>query len=152
MRGFESLRAPHMFNLFDMKKIIALVFCAVSLIGAIGCQKNEIKEEDQIKLDDRLVGTKWQTSDFAYKLIYGGNPYEVYEFISTTEVENYTISSGNVVKSYGTYTYQLNYPHITIDVVSSGVATPTHYTFKDSRTMVRDDLSESSPYAKYLKQ
>ena len=128
------------------------VLCAVSLIGAAGCQKNEIKEEEQVKLDDRLVGTKWQTSDYAYKLIYGGNPYEVYEFISTTEVEDYTTSGGNVVKSYGTYTYQLDYPHITINVLSSGSINPTHYTFKDSRTMVRDDVSESNPYAKYLKQ
>lgn len=135
-----------------MKKVLAIVLCAVSLIGAIGCQKNEIKEEEQVKLDDRLVGTKWQTSDYAYKLIYGGNPFEVYEFISTTEVEDYTTNGGNVVKSYGTYTYQLDYPHITINVVSSSATTPTHYTFKDSRTMVRDDVSESTPYAKYLKQ
>lgn len=134
----------------EMKRILSLILCAVAIIGAAGCQK--IEEEEQVQLDDRLVGTKWQTSDFAYKLIYGGNPYEVYEFISTTEVESYTTNAGSVMKSYGTFTYMLEYPHITINVVSSSGTNPTHYTFKDSRTMVRDDVSESNPYAKYIKQ
>lgn len=110
------------------------------------------EEENVNKLDDRLVGTKWQTSDFAYKIIYGGNPYDVYEFVSTTEVENYTTNQGNVVKSYGTYTYVLDYPHITINHKSSDEITPNHYTFKDSRTMVRDGVKESQPYATYIKQ
>ena len=132
-----------------MKRFISLLLCAVALIGAAGCQK---AGDDQPKLDDRLVGTKWQTSDFAYKLLFGGNPYEVYEFVSTTELECYTTSGGNVVKSYGTYTYTLDYPHIVINVVSSGETKPTHYTFKDSRTMVRDDVDEYNPYAKYIKQ
>ena len=135
-----------------MKRLLSILVCAFAIFGAMGCQKIDNPEDEQTQLDDRLVGTKWQTSDYAYKLIYGGNPYEVYEFISTTEVESYTTSGGNVVKSYGTFSYTLEYPHITINVVSSGKTTPTHYTFKDSRTMVRDDVGENSPYAKYLKQ
>ena len=117
-------------------------------IFATGCQKTD----PQYKLDDRLVGTKWETSDYAYKIIYGGNPYEVYEFVSVTELECYTTNAGKVVKSYGTYTYTLDYPHITINVVTSSGTNPTHYTFKDSRKMVRDDVDEYSPYAKYIKQ
>lgn len=135
-----------------MKRLIVLVFCAVSISGIVGCQKMGGQEDEVNKLDDRLVGTKWQTSDYAYKLIYGGNPYDVYEFVSTTEVENYTTNGGNVVKSYGTYTYKLDYPHITINYKSSDGITPTEFTFKDSRTMVRDGVKESQPYATYLKQ
>ena len=135
-----------------MKRLIVLVFFTVSILGIVGCQKMGGEDENVNKLDDRLVGTKWQTSDFAYKIIYGGNPYDVYEFVSTTEVENYTTSGGNVVKSDGTYTYKLDYPHITINHKSSDGITPNHYTFKDSRTMVRDGVKESQPYATYIKQ
>ena len=132
-----------------MKKFIFFIVCCVAIFGLAGCQK---MEDEQSKLDDRLVGTKWQTSDYAYKLLYGGNPYEVYEFVSTTELECYTTNGGNVVKSYGTWTYTLDYPHIVINVVSSSGTTPTNYTFKDSRTMVRDGGNENSPYVKYIKQ
>ena len=131
-----------------MKRVLTFLLFVSTLIGIVGCHKSD----QQSKLDDRLVGTKWQTSDYAYKIIYGGNPYYVYEFISVTELECYTTSGGNVVKSRGTYTYTLNYPHITINIVSSDGTTPTHYTFKDSRTMVRDDVDEYTPYAKLLKQ
>ena len=130
-----------------MKRILTLLFCAMAIF-ATGCQKTN----QQSKLDDRLVDTKWQTSDYAYKILYGGNPYYVYEFISVTELECYTTSSGNVVKSRGTYSYTLDYPHITVNVVTSDGTTPTHYTFKDSRTMVRDDVDENTPYAKLIKQ
>ena len=132
-----------------MKRFITLLLCAVALIGAAGCQK---VGDDQPKLDDRLVGTKWQTSDFAYKLLFGGNPYEVFEFVSTTELECYTTNGGNVVQSHGTWTYSLDYPHIIINEVSSGEITENHFTFKDSRTMVRDGVDEYNPYAKYIKQ
>lgn len=130
-----------------MKRILSLILCATAFIMT-GCQK----VDEQTKLDDRLVGTKWETSDYAHKIIYGGNPYEVYEFVSVNELECYTTSSSKVVKSHGTYTYTLDYPHITINVVTSNGTNPTHYTFKDSRTMVRDDVDENSPYAKYIKQ
>lgn len=132
-----------------MKKFIVFIVSCVTLVSVAGCQKIE---DEHPKLDDRLVGTKWQTSDYAYKILYGGNPYEVYEFISTTELECYTTNGDNVVKSYGTWTYMLDYPHIVINVVSSSGTTPTPYTFKDSRTMVRDGGNENSPYVTYLKQ
>ena len=129
-----------------MKRLIILIACSIAAVSS--CQK----PDGNNSLDDRLVGTKWQTSDYAYKIIYGGNPYEVYEFVSTSELECYTTSGGNVVKSYGTYTYTLDYPSITINVSTSSGTTPTHYTFKDSRTMVRDGVDEYQPYAKYIKQ
>ncbi|MBR2228215.1 MAG: hypothetical protein IJ893_10155 [Bacteroidales bacterium] len=130
-----------------MKRILSLILCVTAFIMT-GCQK----VDEQTQLDDRLVGTKWETSDYAYKVIYGGSPYEVYEFVSVAELECYTTNAGKVVKSHGTYTYTLDYPHITINVVTSSGTNPTHYTFKDSRTMVRDDVDEYSPYAKYIKQ
>ena len=130
-----------------MKRAIIFILTILAMSLIVSCEKSE-----PTKLDDRLVGTKWQTSDYAYKLVYGGNPYEVYEFVSVTEVECYTINAGSVVRSKGTYTYKLDYPHITINLVSSGEVAPTPYTFKDSRTMVRDNVDESKPYAKYIKQ
>ena len=130
-----------------MKRLIILVACFIATV--FSCTK---PSDDTPTLDERLVGTKWETSDYAYKIIYGGNPYEVYEFVSVTELECYTTSAGKVVKSYGTYSYKLDYPHITINVVTSSGTNPTHYTFKDSRTMVRDDVDEYQPYAKYIKQ
>ena len=152
---YRDLGQPHFYFAVEtiinkvMKKYIVFIACCVAVICSVGCQKIE---DEQPKLDDRLVGTKWQTSDFAHKVIYGGNPFEVYEFISTTEVECYTTSGGNVVRSNGTYSYTLAYPHITINVISTNGTVPTHYTFKDSRTMVRDGVDESTPYAKYIKQ
>ncbi len=130
-----------------MKKIL---FAAVMLLclGSLStsCSKS-------IKLDDRLVGTKWQCEDYVHHLFYGGNCYQVYEFVSTTEVERYTTRNGNVDSSDGTFTYTLNYPHITINVKNSDGATePTAYTFEDSRTMVRDGTNGSGYYAKYMKQ
>ena len=67
-----------------MRKIITIIVCASTILCVAGCQK----PGNENTLDDRLVGTKWQTFDLAYQLFYGGNPYEVYEFVSTTEVEN----------------------------------------------------------------
>ena len=128
-----------------MKRIITL-FAAVILVAA-GCQK-----AGESKLDDRLVGTKWQTSDYAHKIIHGGNPYEVYEFVSTAQVDCYTTSGGTVVKSSGTFDYTLTYPKIVIKRKTSDGISTLKYTFKDSRTMVRDGVDESTPYAKYIRQ
>ena len=131
-----------------MKKLFILTAIVITTLFTASCHKGDTTPE----LDDRLVGTKWQTSDHTYKLFYGGNPYEVFEFISTTELECYITNNGKVVKSNGIYTYSLEYPHITINIGSSSGTTPTKYTFKDSRTMVRDGWDEYTPYAKYIRQ
>lgn len=134
-----------------MKKLILALSFAFALVSFCSCSKEGTDPKD--KLDDRLVGTKWQTSAYAHKIIWGGDPYDVYDFISTTEVEHYMTEKGSVKKSYGTYTYTLDYPKITINVKDDdGTVKATHYTFKDTRTMVRDDLEESKPYAKFIKQ
>lgn len=132
-----------------MKKYFTILLGLFAIITMSSCQK--IGSENS-KLDDRLVGTKWQTEDFAQKLLFGGNPYEVYEFVSTTEVECYITDRGSVIKSHGTFTYTLEYPHITINRQTSDGITPTKYTFKDSRTMLRDGADEYGYYAKYMKQ
>lgn len=134
-----------------MKRALFIFACAFALVCFGSCSKNGTDPEE--KLDDRLVGTKWQTYDLAYFLFHGGDPYEVYEFVSTTEVEDYVTNKGSVVQTHGTYTYKLDYPKITINKKKSdGIIEALHYTFKDTRTMVRDDVDESNNYAKFIKQ
>lgn len=133
-----------------MKKfflLLALLGC-VAVLGS--CSKSHHSGE---KLDDRLVGTKWQTEDIVRHILYGGICYEVYEFVSTSSVERYTIRNGSVYSTDGAFAYSLSWPHITIyDVDSNGESNPTDYTFTDSRTMVRDGASSSAYYAIYYRQ
>lgn len=128
-----------------MKKCLLIILSLLS-VSIISCTKTP-------KLDDRLVGTKWQTEDLAAELFHGGKCYQVYEFTSTTEVECYTTKNGTVISSDGVYTYKLNWPSITINVVSSGgEVTPTSYTFTDARTMVRDNAASTAFYVTYIRQ
>lgn len=111
-----------------------------------GCKKNNAEPE----LDDRLVGTQWETSDPAYRVLYGGTCYEVYEFVSTTEVECYVTRNGRYYDEKGTYTYRLNYPTLEIDRESFGLTTIT-YTFESSRLFVREGASSTAGYVNYSK-
>lgn len=125
-----------------MKKI---TFVAILMLCLGFIMSSCTKKDDTPKLDDRLVGTKWQCSDAAAKLLYGGNNrYQVFEFISTTEVERYSTNNGAVVDSDGVFSYTLNYPSITINKAG--------FTFTDSRTMVRDGTDGKGYYAKYIRQ
>lgn len=132
-----------------MKRMLIVCMTMVMLF-ALGCNKNE-----EVGLDDRLVGTKWQTRDSIHEAFYGGVCYDVYEFISTTEVENYTTRNGNVDDMNGTFKYELNYPYITIyEVKSDGNISELDFVFRDSRTMVRDgeNINEYASYVKYIRQ
>jgi len=93
-----------------------------------------------------LVGTCWYTQDINYEQEYGGVCDEVYDFISSTQVECYTTQDGVVVANYGVYTYKLNYPYIKI-TTNKGIV--RHYTFVDTRTMILDDVDENDYYATY---
>ena len=130
-----------------MKKLLVLLLIVAA---AISCSKSEEKKES---LDDRLVGTKWQTRDIACEVIYGGTCYEVFEFINTYQVEDYTIRGGSVISTSGTYVYELDYPHITISQKNAdGGYVPVKYTFTDTRTMLKDGVSPSTYYAKWIRQ
>ena len=131
-----------------MKKLFYAAFILLSLSALCTSCSKTVGD----KLDDRLVGTKWQCRDIVYEAFFGGTCYQVYEFISTTEVELYTTRNGVVDDSNGTLTYTLNYPKIVIDNIDGdGNKKPTSYTFEDSRTMVRDG-AENGAYTKYIKQ
>lgn len=126
-----------------MKKFL---ICALALIALAGC-------ETEPKADDRLVGTKWQTEDDLYEIFFGGVAYDVYEFVSVSQVEHYTTQNGNVVDMDGTFEYELNYPKIVIHATNSdGEAVDYNFTFTDSRTMVRDGVDSSNFYSTYLRQ
>jgi hypothetical protein len=125
-----------------MKKSILI---ALLVLVFVGCSK---EKDNAPKLDDRLVNTKWQTRAVAYEIIYGGTAYDVYEFISTTEVEQYTVKNNNVVQSLGTLQYTLKYPDLTIQNEKGNL----DFEFQDSRTFVRKGTNGSSPYQKYIKQ
>jgi len=109
----------------------------------LSCSKDE-----ESTLDQRLVGTKWQTKDVVYEMFYGGVAYDVYEFTSDTEVEEYTVKNGSIVDTDGTYTYTLIFPKLTIHHGQNEYS----FTFKDSRTIVRDNANEYAAYMKYIKQ
>lgn len=122
------------------KKLLLLAI--IGLLGLVGCGKDEEQQ-----LDAMLVGTKWQTRDTAYELIYGGTAYNVYEFTSTTHVEDYITKNNNVVKSNGTHKYELTYPNLTIRKENGTIY---EFEFKDSRTLERK--TESNFYKTYIKQ
>lgn len=122
-----------------MKKTMIMLACALALAG---CKDNEDEK------DDRLVGTKWATEDVAHEIFFGGNPLDVYEFTSTSQVDRYCMEDGVIIDSRGTYTYELEYPFINIYEDT----TVLDFEFTDSRTMVRVGRSEYLPYSKYLKQ
>lgn len=116
----------------------------------VGCSKEEEGDTSNV-----LVGTKWQTQDSLYEIFYGGDCFDVYEFTSTSEVENYTIRNGNIDDVDGVYQYTLVYPNITIHKIDSeGKSMDLDFVFKDSRTMIRagENVNEYALYMKYLKQ
>ena len=140
-----------------MKKLVNIGIVAFFMVAfaLVSCSKDDDEEEN--KLDDRLVGTKWSCEDPVRKAFYGGVWYQLYEFTSATKVEKYGTKNGVVDKVYGEYNYTLIYPDITINEVdSNGNPVEIKFRFVDSRTMQRlnDDgtLSEAFDYAKYLKQ
>ncbi len=122
-----------------------LLFTTIAVFILFSCSK----DDDTPSLDNRLVGTKWQTRDTVYEVFFGGVAYDVYEFISTTEVEHYTTKNGSVVDSDGTFKYTLNYPSLSIVIDEKTIY---EFEFKDSRTIVRKGRDEFMPYMKYLKQ
>jgi len=95
-----------------MKNIRTIILVVLAAVIFVGCKKEEEKpKEEEPKLDARLVDTKWQARDYLYEGFMGGGiAYEVYDFTSTTEVDHYVKQNGNVVHSYGNYTYTLDYP------------------------------------------
>ena len=124
-----------------MKKTIYILLIFIISIVSASCTKDI--------LDDRLVGTKWQSEDFVYKLFYGGVCYEVYEFISATEGERYTTRNGVVASSDGTFTYVLNHPSITITLNDGEIE---EFIFIDSRTMRKANAVREGPGVTYYRQ
>ncbi|MBQ7421604.1 MAG: hypothetical protein IJV27_05660 [Prevotella sp.] len=129
------------------KSLFAMLLLCL-LLGA--CGKNNPEES---QLDDRLVGTIWQTDDDVSHLFYGGTCYLIYEFISTTQLESYTKRNGSVYKSWGTLDYELDYPKLVIhEKQSDGTIRDDHYTFKDSRTFTLDGTPGTMAYQIFIRQ
>lgn len=121
-----------------------------SFLFLASCRKDK---SDEQRLDDRLVGTIWQTDDEISHLFYGGTCYLIYEFISTTQLESYTKRNGAVYKSWGTLNYELDYPKLVIhEKQSDGTIRDDHYTFKDSRTFTLDGTPGTLAYQIFIRQ
>lgn len=132
-----------------MKRSILLTLLFSCLL-VVACGEDKSGE---FQLDDRLVGTIWQTDDDISHLFYGGNCYLIYEFISTTQLESYTKRNGSVYKSYGTLNYELDYPQLVIhEKQSDGTIRDDHYTFKDSRTFTLDGTPGTMAYQIFIRQ
>ncbi len=131
----------------------AVILCMLAGGIVTSCDKDRNgPDTSEAKLDDRLVGTKWQCRDVVEEMFSGGSCYEVFEFVSTTEVEQYCTRNGAVISSNGTFAYTLNYPAITINLREQGQIKPTGFEFTDSRTMVRNGTDGKGYYSKYLRQ
>lgn len=130
-----------------MKKLLLLLLVLPFVL--FSCSSDD--DDNGQKKDTRLVGTKWETRATAYEIIYGGTAYDVYDFISDSELENYTTKNGKVVQTKGTLNYSIENNIVTI---VEDAETSRSFFFKDSRTLVRtgENVNENNPYAKYIKQ
>ena len=132
-----------------MKRLLFFPMLLSSLLF-VSCGKDPPEEP---QLDNRLVGTIWQTDDEVSHLFYGGTCYLIYEFISTTQLESYTKRNGAVYKSWGALDYELDYPQLVIhEKQSDGTIRDDHYTFKDSRTFTLDGTPGTLAYQIFIRQ
>ena len=125
---------------YRMKEVLTATFIMLTLLSCSSDQEDVA--------DKRLVNTKWQTRDWAYEMVYGGTAFDVYEFTSATEVDNYTLVGTSKVDFYGTFTYELSYPNLIIHA-SDG---DRSYTFANSGAMTRDGFNEYAFYREYIRQ
>lgn len=93
-----------------------------------------------------IVGSKWQCDDAVYNSTLGLHHYNVYEFISETEVKNYVLNDRKeIVEDKGVYTYTLLYPNLNITVEPGKVI---YYAIDDRKSFV--DKSATDPRAPYM--
>lgn len=150
MRGSTPPRSQSDINKNKVMKRTVISVMILSCLLITACGNNKLEEP---KLDDRLVGTIWQTDDDISHLFYGGTCYLIYEFISTTQLESYTKRNGAVYKSWGTLNYELDYPKLVIhEKQSDGTIRDDHYTFKDSRTFTLDGTPGTLAYQIFIRQ
>jgi len=71
------------------------------------------EDEPQAEPDSPLLETVWHAPDEIRDLIYGGENYQVLEFLSNTEVQYYAMQNGTVDdQESGTYVFEA--PNLTI--------------------------------------
>jgi|GEM_PF-1907973 len=131
-----------------MKKTTLFLTLLIFSVCFLSCSKDE-----ESTFEQELVGTKWIALDWYYTDVYEGACYEIYEFISATNVKLYVTKNGEVVKDAlgsQTCTYVLTYPYIAIYYPNTGKT--DNFLFTDSRTMIRDGYESGDLSGKYLKQ
>lgn len=141
----------------NIKRIISYLTIGSIAFLLAGCSQKNTNSGEQF--DDRLVGTKWQTRDVSYEAMYGGDAYNVYEFISTSEVKNYIVKNDNIEKLYGTFQYELAYPKLAIYYVYSDGSIEirnfifTEYLYLPNPELVMHniELPCHKPYSDYYK-
>lgn len=127
-----------------MKRALFSIFMLLALLG---CEKETANIND-----DRLVGTKWQAEDYMYAALFGGECFNVLEFISTSEVEHYITRNGTIDYFKGTHSYTLDYPKIIIHYNNEdeGVIEDYEFVFENSRVMT--EVSQSFLLSEYIRQ
>ncbi len=134
-----------------MKKNFAILLMAIFSLTISSCSKDD-DSSVTVSKDSIFKGTKWQTDDFAARIVYGGTCYEVIHFMDNTNFEIYC-TRNSVIKSYdhqGTYTYDENSKIVTIK--HSDCSKSESFNLKNSGTLKRTPSTGSGYYNEYVKQ
>ena len=86
-----------------MKRILLLTILILTISGCT-------------KIDNALVGTKWETSGFTLIDLMVGWKYHIYEFIDGNNVDAYWLDRNGKVASFeGTFKYTIEEPYVIIE-------------------------------------
>ena len=118
-----------------MKKL--LYAFAIALVATVSCGKQDVEPEQ--KEDTRLVGTSYKTTDVSVMSMFGRAGH-VFEFdTATTGIAYWVGKDGKQNATDGEFTYELNYPDLTITKTrtSDGDTSVLVFVFQDARSFYR---------------
>lgn len=124
-----------------MKKLLPLFF----VLLVFGCSK---KDDPEPK--NELVGTKWQTRDWAGEVVYGGEWYQVIHFKTNSDFEIYSTKNGKVQEYDHEGTYTLKGKTVKLKYTDKDEEVLAEFLIVNSGTMKR--VPERELYGTYVKQ
>lgn len=116
-----------------MKKILFAL--AIALMATVSCGK----QNTETGPDSRLVGTSYKTTDVTVMSMFGYAGH-IFEFdTATTGIAYWVGKDGKQSGTDGEFTYQLDYPNLTITTIrsSNGNTSTNNFVFQDSRSFYR---------------